>query len=143
MYFPVVEALDMLAVAFESDFDYRIVSREEMPDKYGETIPGMNLIRIREDVCSRATLGSGRDRYTIAHEIGHWLLHDLKSISLARSTFANTPKYCQPEWQANEFASHLLMPRELIRNKEVQTIMTECGVSNEAASIQMAKFRIK
>lgn len=46
-----------------------------MGAKHGETIPSENRIRIREDVYERACNGYGRDRLTMAHELGHLLLH--------------------------------------------------------------------
>ena len=34
-----------------------------------------NCIKIREDVYERAIKGYGRDRFTLAHELGHFLMH--------------------------------------------------------------------
>lgn len=54
----------------------------------------------------------GRRRFTIAHEIGHWTLHRplLHSGGSARLT-GNW------EMEANEFASHLLLPPDLLEEQ--------------------------
>lgn len=61
--------------------------------------------------------GPLRNRFTIAHEIGHFLLHSnfgKKSIKVARFTNTNTDRV---EWEANWFAAAFLMPaEELLRD---------------------------
>lgn len=69
----------------------------------------------------------GRYHFTLAHEVGHWRLHrhvfskktDQRSLFddgtphpdvICRSTEQSQPV----EWQANAFASSLLMPRKLV-----------------------------
>lgn len=72
-------------------------------------------------------LKNGRYRFTLAHEVGHWALH--RSYYLAR---AKQPELfgandepsivCRAgdtepiEWQANTFAAHVLMPKEMVYN---------------------------
>lgn len=98
------------------DFQLEIVPREEMGNKHGETYPSKNLIRIREDVYMNAVEGNGRDRLTIAHEIGHLLLHDDDSIALCRLEPNEKLKpYEDPEWQADAFGGELLASSYLIR----------------------------
>jgi len=87
-----------------------------MGAKHGETIPSENRIRIREDVYERACNGYGRDRLTMAHELGHLLLHRVEMITLARED-GDIPPYKDPEWQAKDIASHY-------------------GITEKAASIQ-------
>lgn len=63
----------------------------------------------------------GRLSFTYAHEIGHWILHrDLAAETQPRTTAFRT--LCREsdadlplEWQANYFASCLLMPEGLLR----------------------------
>jgi hypothetical protein len=64
----------------------------------------------------------GRYRFTIAHEIGHWVLHrhlfsnELNAVAALRETTGDyllrqkTPD-ARLEWQANYFAACILMPR--------------------------------
>jgi hypothetical protein len=68
---------------------------------------------------------AGRYRFTLAHEVGHWALH--RSYFFARGQQsglfgdANEPSIVcrdgdsQPiEWQANAFAAHVLMPKQMV-----------------------------
>ena len=69
----------------------------------------------------------GRYRFTLAHEAGHWLLHRQLFQKTANqltllSENADRPEYiCRSgstepiEYQANRFASCLLMPKEMIK----------------------------
>ena len=54
----------------------------------------------------------GRKRFTTAHEIGHYLLHkDADSLSCGAKEIANwTNLGANPEHEADEFASELLLP---------------------------------
>ncbi|MCC7422906.1 MAG: ImmA/IrrE family metallo-endopeptidase [Planctomycetaceae bacterium] len=71
----------------------------------------------------------GRYHFTLAHEVGHWRLHRQHFVSnpAQRTLFGDgTPhpdvvcrssEVSQPvEWQANAFASCLLMPRKLVHS---------------------------
>ena len=55
---------------------------------------------------------SGRKRFTAAHEIGHYFLHkDAESMSCGAKDIANwTNNEVNPEREADEFASELLLP---------------------------------
>jgi len=59
---------------------------------------------------------SKRQNFTIAHELGHLILHDSSNIDCRDSLFSNTSH----ELQANEFAGNLLMPKSWL-----QTIIKE------------------
>jgi hypothetical protein len=54
----------------------------------------------------------GRKRFTAAHEIGHYLLHkDADSMSCGTKDIANWTNFeVNPEHEADEFASELLLP---------------------------------
>jgi len=63
-----------------------------------------------------------KKRFTIAHEIGHLLLHDKLKFHNENSNtlnwFKNTEdqaKKGKQEWEANDFAVELLMPEDLFR----------------------------
>lgn len=87
--------------------------------------------RVGIDLCldpERNPAKRGRYHFTLAHEAGHWRLHrklylqDLNQPSLF-SEQAQKPDYvCRSsekkkpvEWQADQFAANLLMPRELVK----------------------------
>jgi hypothetical protein len=62
----------------------------------------------------------GRYRFTVAHEIGHWQMHrevrDLHLLGQGRNPAA-VGSYREFEWQADKFASYLLMPEHLVRRQ--------------------------
>ncbi len=69
---PIVELLDILTEIFK-DFSYEIVDDTELPlIMHADTDVRTGHIRIKESVYERACNGEGRDRMTIAHEIGHY-----------------------------------------------------------------------
>jgi hypothetical protein len=85
----------------------------------GMLLPGERLIRINAAEGPRNELPLRRFRFTIAHEIGHWVCHALEGTDLAIS-------YCRPidlteaadrslEREANVFAAELLMPEPAVR----------------------------
>lgn len=93
-----------------------------------------------------------RQRFTIAHELGHFILHR-KSQSLfncsKESIYSGADRLAQIEREADDFASNLLMPGNLLRQKiEGQTIdfrllgklANEFGVSLEAMCIRFVKY---
>lgn len=92
----------------------------------------------------------GRARFTVAHEIGHTALHadQVKGrfthggdVTLHRR--GDIPAYEDPEWQANTFASYLLMPTAPVR----QVLATGAGATKLASvfavSFAAAEIRIK
>ncbi|MBB6285304.1 ImmA/IrrE family metallo-endopeptidase [Geobacillus subterraneus] len=136
-YFPIIEFLEFGLGYIFPDFSYEIVSPLDMKSDYGVTYPQTNKIKLREDVYENAIAGSPRDRFTVAHEIGHLIMHRPGSIALARSQNAEIiPTYKDPEWQANTFAAELLAPPHLIVGLSIKEIAISCGVSLEVARIQ-------
>ena len=109
-----------------------------MEDMYGNTNTGTNVMKIRRDVYERAIKGVPRDRFTLCHELGHYLLHQPEFISYARG---DVPRYRDPEWQANTFAGELMAPYGLVKNFSIEDIMGKCGMSRQAATIQYYEYR--
>jgi Zn-dependent peptidase ImmA (M78 family) len=64
-----------------------------------------------------------RQRFTIAHELGHWQLHKGKPLIVDHSVMINkrndvSSQATEPEEiQANQFAAALLMPEALVRER--------------------------
>lgn len=138
LYFPVVKFLEHVLPMMISGFQYEYLALAEMGNLHGETFPSRNLIRIREDVYRGAVEGKGRDRMTIAHEIGHLLLHEDDAISLCRLDPGQKLKpYEDPEWQADAFGGELLASSYLIRGMSEVEVQSKCGVSSAAAHCQL------
>jgi len=131
-FFPVSKVYEMLGMMFEGA-DFEVLEEHELGDDHGRTYPDQLLIVIRNDVYKRACSGEGRDRFTMCHELGHLVMH--RGIALSRINPASPPKiYCNSEWQADMFASYLMMPPDLIcRYESIAEIVSNFGVSFEAA----------
>ena len=76
LYFDVVWFVENIMPELFPDFVFEVCTQEELGDLHGKTIPRKNKICIREDVYIGACAENGRDRLTIAHEIGHFFMHD-------------------------------------------------------------------
>ena len=95
-------------------------------------------MRIRSDVYEGAVKGRPRDRFTLCHELGHYILHQPEFMSYARG---DIPRYRQPEWQANTFAGELMAPYDLVKDMSIEEIMKKCGMSRQAATIQYNEYQ--
>lgn len=96
----------------------------------------------------------GRINFTLAHELGHYLLHrsllEEGVIKCGRNDMMQwDSKYGQREAEANKFASYLLMPRNLFENQMInnelslhlfQHIANYFNVSLTAAILKWLSF---
>lgn len=81
-----------------------------------------------------------RQAFTVAHELGHFLLHSKKQDIFYRHqvTEFDTNNEAEDEQEANWFAASLLMPKELVmrfwkKSKDVELLAAYFGVSRSAA----------
>ena len=98
-----------------------------------------------------------RQRFTIAHEIGHFILHSkLKSIFIDKTPkvmFRNSESSSgelYQEREANAFAAALLMPKDLINNEleklesdfdnPTKKLAAKFNVSEQAMSFRLANL---
>lgn len=133
-YFDIVSFVEMVIPAMDPTFNYEYVSADELvPGMYAYYDPNSNTMKILSSVYERACKDIGRDRFTIAHEVGHYFLHQ-EGYSFARTNF-EIPAYCNPEWQANTFASALLIPKHQTKTMTIDEIKDKCKVSYQAAKI--------
>lgn len=117
------------------EYNIEYLSIEDMTDCDGKSYPDKKLIQIREEVYIQALNGDNRARHTIAHEIGHALLHNENAYARVDKDYI-VPKYEDPEWQASAFAGELLAPSYLIGDRDIDKIMEDFGVSRGCAEIQ-------
>jgi len=138
-FFPIVEFLEFVMPQLDPQFVWESISRFEMGSKHGLAYPDDKLIKIREDVYEGAVKGNGRDRFTIAHEIGHYFLHKKERVSFARTMglAEKLPAFRNPEWQADAFAGELLAPPHIIKDMTIFEVARFCGISQQAARKQL------
>ena len=105
----------------------------EDPRYLGGIVFDENLIRINASVESH----EGRYNFTIAHEIGHHVLH--REHYLAERSATDPGIMCREasakplvEQQADQFASALLMPADLVRRAAEHVVIPSSGMSVRA-----------
>ena len=105
----------------------------EDPRYLGGIVFDENVIRINASVESH----EGRYNFTIAHEIGHHVLH--REHYLAERSATDSEIMCREvsakplvEQQADQFASALLMPADLVRRAAEQVVIPSSGMSVRA-----------
>lgn len=79
-----------------------------------------------------------RDRFTVAHELGHYFLHSNQGY---QPIIAYRKGSTRIEWEANWFAAALLMPRADFKavcdkTDDLAVIATKFGVSIDAARVR-------
>ena len=141
LYFPIVELLDIMYELFEG-YSYEIVPDSFFPPNvHADTEITKKHIRIKESVYIGATMGNGRDRMTIAHEIGHYITLCVCGFSFQRNLKnEEVPVYCMPEWQAKCFAGELMVAYHLTSELSCLEIEEKCGVTISAAMYQYDKM---
>jgi Zn-dependent peptidase ImmA (M78 family) len=101
-------------------------------------------IVVQNTVYLKAARGDGRSRMTLAHELGHLVMH-AGIQSNARMIVGNKPAptsklYRSAEWQARKFASLFLMPTHVVKEFTSHRQLAECClVSQQAALIRWSE----
>ncbi len=95
-----------------------------------------------------------RDRFTIAHELGHFFLHFplVKAKHVGKGMRAtrwpgNDPESQRCEWEANWFAAAFLMPKDLFkdafdRNNDIYQLAAMFKVSDVAAKVRAKRLNL-
>lgn len=137
-YFDIVLFLENVIPTISPNFTFEVVPQTEMKNVHGETLPDEDTIRIREDVYDGACLENGRNRLTIAHELGHFLMHDRRNLLFFQvEKGRQIPAFLNAEWQADAFAGELLAPSYLIDGMTAEEIQAEFHVSLPCAKSQL------
>ena len=125
---PPIDPIDIIEY-LGYDIDYR--NDGIYQDK--NILGGLNIDKKNVEVNEKANTHDGRENFTLAHEIGHIILHSKgsslnKNEKLCRTDAGfDTNRPNQVEREADEFAAYLLMPTEQVktafdsvRNKPLQ-----------------------
>jgi Zn-dependent peptidase ImmA (M78 family) len=103
------------------------------------------------DVYVASHTSGERDYFTIAHEIGHYVLHYLlpkKKGATIQKAYANRYGSEREEWEANWFAAAFLMPKAAFEesfnrnNKNLVLVASEFGVSTKAAEVRAKALKL-
>lgn len=137
-YFPIMRILENVLPLVYPDFHIEAVEDNELPGRMAETTPEQSVIRVRLSVYEAACNGVAWARMIMAHELGHFLLHDSQNTTFAYiEKGSRLPPDVDPERQADIFAAELLVPYHLIKDKNVYQVKKHFGVSQSAAEAQL------
>ncbi len=95
------------------------IEERDLGECSGVLLPAERLILVNASEAMSGDMPTRRKRFTIAHELGHWVCH-------ASVTASPAPSYCRArdlrqdadralEREANVFAAELLMPEPPVR----------------------------
>ncbi len=135
VYFDVVKFIENCLPVLDPKFVFSILPDSDMKGAYAKAFPELHLIQVRETVYNLAVKGDYRHRFTLCHELGHYLMHGAQNIVFPRTERTPRP-FEDPEWQANTFAGELLVTPEIAAKYEENEISKLCGASYTVASIQ-------
>lgn len=104
-------AIDLLGLRIE---------QRDLGECSGVLIPSKQLILLSAAEATSGDIPTRRHRFTIAHELGHWICH------AKRNPHTHPPTYCRSrdlsqetdrdlEREANVFGAELLMPEAAVR----------------------------
>lgn len=145
--------INELCISSARDIDVEAIAFDSGIDVLYESLNGCEATLVGFGGNAIATISPsssrGRERFSVAHEIGHWLLHRGKSFRCrADDIVQNYSADIQLEKEADEFASHLLMPTAIFQPaikatnrpglNDLQEIAKIFEVSLQAVSIRLA-----
>lgn len=116
------EITDLSMKLFVSGLGATLIEKR-MDNSDGKIIKGKlrTLIMINSNIPYET-----RKRFTITHEVGHFLMHDNIEVHNENSntlnwfnSAENQLKKGKQEWEANDFAAELLMPEKIFRNETI------------------------
>lgn len=95
-------------------------------------------------ICVNKNHNTKRQRFTLAHELGHYFLHKEKNLSFVDTTFFRSNDMDSIEYIANEFAARLLMPEDTVRDLIDKGQMKNIGMLAEKFDVSSAamKYRV-
>lgn len=133
--FPIIEFLELGMPVLDPEFVFGVRSKVEMGGNHGLTIPAERAIYLRSDVYYGALKGNPRDRFTAAHELGHYLLHRDVPVKYHKTYGRKRLKHeVDSESQANLFAAALLIPeKKFVKCRSLDEAAGRFGVSPATA----------
>jgi hypothetical protein len=138
----IVDLLESVLPKFIPDFALVVLSNHEMGDAEAYTEFDPPQIAVRASVYSGAREGDGRSRWTLAHELGHLVMHAgfaKNRLAVSNTIIASQPRlkaFQSAEWQADKFAAYFLAPEHVVRQFSTPEELREsCLLSARSAQI--------
>ena len=139
--FNIADLLSSRVPGIVQGFELEILPAEALDNIEAFTAYDPPRIVVRRDVYDRAKKDNGRDRFTLAHELGHLVLHSgdvFPRAAMENQRNKLIPAKESTEGQAHRFGACLLMPRVVVnRHPDAKVLARVCKVS-----VQAAQFRL-
>ncbi|WP_421185616.1 ImmA/IrrE family metallo-endopeptidase [Aeromonas enteropelogenes] len=119
---------------------FEVVEDHELGQEEALAFPDKRHIQLKQSVYDAACSGVGHSIFTLAHELGHIIMHRGEKNSFARGEHKI---YEDSEWQADTFASMFLMDERHIdvKHDTPEDLAKRFGVSPEAAAMRLRKLK--
>jgi hypothetical protein len=124
------------------------IEEADLGECSGMLIPAERLIRVNASEAMSGDTPTRRIRFTIAHEIGHWICHargmdDAPTFCRSQDLAQDTDRALERE--ANVFGAELLMPEAAVRaawaaSPDPAGVAERLGVSGLAAHWRLYSF---
>jgi IrrE N-terminal-like domain len=126
----------------------QIMSDAEMNNVEAFTTFDPPTISIRESVYLAAATFDGRARMTLAHELGHLVLHKSAApLNRAPERYKNADKlkpFASAEYQANAFGAAFLVPEWIACEfDDADALARHCCVSRKLAEIRLGAVKVR
>jgi Zn-dependent peptidase ImmA (M78 family) len=129
----------------------RIEQSSDMGDCSGMLLPAERLILLNAAEAKHDGEPIRRQRFTIAHEVGHWVCHclegraDEQPAAMCRKLDLQLDADRAIEREANVFAAELLMPEDAVRTiwgaaPQIAVVAGRLGVSQLAVHWRLYSF---
>lgn len=116
-----------------------VTVRDDLPVS-GVLLPAERRIVVRSDESEQ------RRRFTVAHELGHWICQclegDMRPVYCRAAEIGVDPEAKALEREANVFAANLLMPEPVVRSAHAAGETHRFDVSDEAMAWRLYNLGI-
>lgn len=112
----IVKLIEFVLPKVIPQFNFEPVEDAILEGELARTWPDKYFMQMTNSVYEGACAGDGSCNYTLAHELGHLVLH--KNIEPSFALAKDKPKYdsfFNSEWQADNFADFFMMPTSDVR----------------------------
>ena len=125
------------------------IEERDLGECSGMLIPSERLILVNASEAMSGDTPTQRQRFTIAHELGHWICH-ANGMEQAAPTYCRSQDVSQDtdrtvEREANVFGAELLMPEAAVREawasfSDASKVASRFAVSSLAAQWRLYSF---
>ncbi|MCL2588798.1 MAG: ImmA/IrrE family metallo-endopeptidase [Oscillospiraceae bacterium] len=110
--------IDLSVICQDEGIHVSAMDLSELEKKHKRTVAGVLFVKEQEkNIIVNKNDVPERQRFTIAHELGHYFLHFDRNSSEENVWISFRGERNKEEYEADMFAAELLMPEELVRAK--------------------------